>query len=348
MKIYIFGAGASLGSQKDKYSKDSLVRAPLVNELFDPRYGESALYMLTPEELSEFREEIERQPNRSVEEWLGERWNRIESIPSRARKESEKKLFGHIVLYIWNVLRRVSDTYAIDNVYRLFLKNLEHEDFGLISFNYDTLLDRAYEEIFHKIFIHLDDYIGENFVKPHGSVNWLLEKRDTDRMVPPNNDISLRIGLAMQQFFTNGVHNMDKIRVLRPTIEALRNGDVAEVWRILGMDYFYPLIFIPIAQKQLDHVAVFQERIIEKGKEMMRTAEEIYVIGYRAKDDIARELIKCAPDGTPIHVVSDQGAKVISDDILAWAKNLTKGSWIDGGFASFNEVHFRKPGQFYG
>lgn len=305
--------------------------------------------MLTPAELNEFRQEINKINGKSVEEWLSNRWNEIQNIKSSSKKNSEINLFGHILMYVWNIMRIVSNTYTDDSVYKSFLKNLydtKDEDFGIVNFNYDTLLDRAFEQIFHKTFTSIEHYLDENFIKPHGSVNWLLEKRENDPNVPTNNDISLRINMAMRQFFTNGSIPLANLRVLSPTLEHLRYADIAQVWSGLGMEYFYPLIFLPMAQKKLDHFTDFYEKVMKKAEGMFAEAEEIYVIGYRAKDDIIKNLFKFIPQGTTLHVISHGEADKISRYIQGFAIGLKQGSLISGGFAEFNKLHFRKPGEF--
>ncbi|MBI2032177.1 MAG: hypothetical protein HYT09_00875 [Candidatus Levybacteria bacterium] len=348
MKIYIFGAGASFGSQNNEFPNTSPSRAPLIDEIFDPRYQPLSLYMLSPSELDFFRQEVNKREDKSVEKWLESQWNAIKDIKVNATKNYQTRLFGHKVLYLWNVMRSVSNSYSESNVYRSFLSNLRdaNNNFGLISFNYDTLLDRAYQDIFGNTFITIENYLEENFVKPHGSVNWLLEKRDTDPTVPHNHDTALRIKMAMNQFFMNGSISLSKLQVIDPSLEQWRHENVAVVWERLGRPYFYPLIFMPLAQKDLSHINDFYEQVIGKAREMLMQAEEIYIIGYRARDEIIKELLKFVPKDTPLHVVSDTKAIPISNEIRGWATNLKEGSMINGGFAEFNRLHFKKPGEF--
>ena len=348
MKIYVFGAGASLGSQNLEHILTSSSRAPLVDELFNQRYRDLSLYMFSPTRFNELSNEIEERKNKSVEDWLGEKWQRIETINSLMVKKSEVNEFGHIVYYIWNVLRIVSNSYDENNIYTLFLKNLRQkgEDFGIISFNYDTLLDRAFKQVFHRDFGSLDDYLEFNFIKPHGSINWLLGKRNTDSSIPVNNDIQLRISKAMNQFFTNGPIPVDSLRVIDPPIEALRDADVARVWSDLGMEYFYPLIFLPLAQKQYGHIEGFQEKVVAGGKALIKKADEIFIIGYRARDEIIKDLLLDAPEDAKLHIISNQNSIDILNDVKKWAPHLKEATTNDGGFKAFNDIYFRKPGEF--
>ena len=185
----------------------------------------------------------------------------------------------------------------------------------------------------------MSSYLEANFIKPHGSVNWVIEKRENDPIVPTNSDMKTRIDLAMDNFFMNGAIPIKTLRVLRPSLEQIRYTDIANVWDNLRMDYFYPLVFLPLAQKKLDHFINFYEQVIEKGKEMVKQADEIYIIGYRAKDDIIKDLLSHIPKKPVLHVVSFNEAETISDNIRSWAPNFQKGKIINGGFSEFNRLH---------
>ena len=150
----------------------------------------------------------------------------------------------------------------------------------------------------------------------------------------------------MNQFFMHGSIPIGQLEVLDPTLEQLRHENIAVVWEQLGRPYFYPLVFLPLAQKDLSHINNFYEKVIDRAQKMFMEAEEIYVIGYRAQDMIIRELFRFALKGTPIHVVSNTQAMSISTGIRGWATNLSEGSIINDGFAAFNASHFKKPGQF--
>lgn len=344
MKIYIFGAGASLGSQEPILSTDNPMRAPLIDELFEDRYSSFATYTLEKEKLEFFRKEISSREDKSLEKWLETQWNNIEKITPIQSRKSQKRLFGHVLFYLWNVMRWISASYNRENVYRKFLTNVQNQpdEFGIVSFNYDTLLDKAYQEVFNKTFISLNDYLEENFIKPHGSINWVLKPRKSDPLLPPVHDTRLRISMAMENFFMDDPIPME-LDVLDPFLEPLREIDIARVWERLGYAYFYPLVFMPLAQKNLSHIDKFYEEVIKKARDMFLRADEIYIIGYRAQDMIIKELFRFIPNNTPLHVIANTKAIPISSEILGWANNLREGSKINGGFAAFNQAHFQNP-----
>ncbi|MCI0330034.1 MAG: hypothetical protein L0196_03650 [candidate division Zixibacteria bacterium] len=142
MKVFILGAGASAASQANMRGFSDGQRAPLVNELFHPRY------LSYFDELGFSKGQFEefsraKKPNDSIEQWLTERWLGITKLKTPSRIQAERTEFGKIAFYLWRLLQGVSNTYNDTNLYRSFLKKLRtiDENFGIINFNYDTLLD---------------------------------------------------------------------------------------------------------------------------------------------------------------------------------------------------------------
>lgn len=144
MNVFVFGAGASLGSQDPHmYGRDSPLRAPLVDQLFDLHYQQHGANILVGDDYSECRDGTAAAG--SAEKWLTQQWERIEQLSQPQSKAAEWALFGRLAFYIWHFLQLVSATYTDASGYSLFMKKLRMRDepFGLISFNYDTLLDRS-------------------------------------------------------------------------------------------------------------------------------------------------------------------------------------------------------------
>jgi hypothetical protein len=109
MQVFIFGAGASQASQQSPFGLNvNSARAPLVDQLFDPRYGDCARNILSDEDFQEARLGVQ---SGSLEKWLTQRWEQIESRNLEITKISERTFFGRIYFYIWTLLQRVSTTY---------------------------------------------------------------------------------------------------------------------------------------------------------------------------------------------------------------------------------------------
>src|SRR5262249_39049234 len=119
MKVFIFGAGASQASQQPpRGSNVPSPKAPLVDQLFEPQYGDCGRNILSDEEFQEAR--LGTESARSLEQWLTQRWEQIQSRKQDTTKTGEKAFFGRICFYIWNLLQRVSTTYNDANAYDLF------------------------------------------------------------------------------------------------------------------------------------------------------------------------------------------------------------------------------------
>jgi hypothetical protein len=315
MKVFIFGAGASRASQQSPLGFNvPSPRAPLVNQLFGPEYGKFARDILSDEEFQEAR--LGTESAGSLEQWLTQRWEQIQSLKQDTTKTGEKAFFGRICVYIWKLLQRVSNTYDAANAYNLFTKKLKERDepFGLISFNYDTVLDRAVSSQFGEPLISLENYLKVHLVKPHGSVNWLLMQRSNDPKAYPRVDFDVPglLSQASKQMFNGGPLNFEHVQVLYPEDPELDDAQKLSQAKFSNQ-YFYPVILLPLTVKQYAFLDGFNERIISEGKKFLSTANEIYLIGYRAADDVIKEMFAKVRSGTTLHVVSRNDSEEIQD-----------------------------------
>src|SRR5262249_42367525 len=101
-------------------------------------------------------------------------------------------------------------------------------------------------------------------------------------------------------------------------------------------NYFYPLVLIPLAKKLYPHFTGFMPKLLETGKALIQHSDEIYLIGYRAKDEIIQELFANVSADSTLHVVGVQDASDIMREVLEWAK-LKEGTIYKNGFESFIE-----------
>lgn len=317
MRLLIFGAGASYASQNHLYNETNL-RSPITNEFFDPKYLKYAEHVnFTEDELNDFKEGYESGKN--LEVWLTNKWNQLEGL-NQSIREIDRALFGKFTFYIWSILWNLSKDYKKEeNLYFELLRKLKvnlrtkNEEFRIITFNYDTFLDKAYTDVFNTSLQDLDDYLEMGIIKPHGSINWILPKRANDKAVERrgDEDIKTRINLACRQFYKGDPFNSENII----SISASHN-DFLELKNIINQrcdyQYFYPLIFIPLTKKLDSLINGFYKRIIDTAIESIRESEKIYVIGYRAKDNIIDEILNEAKSGTELHVISNGSANEIA------------------------------------
>lgn len=337
MKIFVFGAGASRGSQYISHQDASKIRAPLVDELFDSVYERYAADVgLSAKSFHEYRQSVKE--NGSLEKWLTKKWEESEIIESKLFKDAEKADMGRLPFYIWWLLQNVSNTYNYENGYEFFLDVLRNkrEEFGLISFNYDTLLDRAVKQIFGRQLVNsIESYFAARLIKPHGSVNWFLQKRSIDedghRMV-----IDRKIDLASSLIFKPNPISMENMQIVGPDDPHLSSKEFIGDSRF-NSQYCYPLIFLPLTVKQYNFVEGFSEKIINEGKKLLQRAKEVYLVGYRARDEIIKDMFKEVSEGTVLNVVGLKGARVIMDRVLGWDLGFSKGKVYHKGFESFIE-----------
>ena len=338
MNLYIFGAGASKASQDGLNDAKNI--PPLVNELFDKQYYPYAkLIHLPKENLESYKHSMNSQP---LEKWLTNWWEGIKDINEPLVKSAEKTDFGKLTFYIWWVLQNISNSYTTNNLYRKFLIKLKSrkESPKIITFNYDTLLDKALNEVFGAMFHGtLDTYTKQNYIKAHGSVNWFLEKRNGEIIIGPEMGSSRRVrfDIASSQMFNGSELSIENIHVIEPSHKDLMNFDFISHHRFHN-DYFYPVILLPLTSKLYTFFTYFNERVISEGKKPISLANDIYMIGYSAQDEIiTKEFLPNAPKGTKLHVIALKDANEIMDKVLEKNKNLIKGLTYYNGFSDFIE-----------
>ncbi len=338
MKIFIFGAGASQGSQGDS-GINPVQRAPLMNQLFDDHYvGYGNQVCVSPSELSNYKHVISTES--PLEVWLTDEWTKIEKLKEETTKRAKRGFFGRLAFYLWWVLLNVSKEPGQDS-YRKLLEKLVSNDeaFGLISFNYDTLLDVVVEDVMSCTLNNLENYVKAPLIKPHGSVNWFLQKRDRDGNIfgEQSLDKETRARYAANLMFNGAALSMKNIQIVPPRHPDLRSLDFITSSRFSNQ-YFYPLIFMPLTVKTYGFVVEFEKRIIEEGKKILAQATEIYVIGYRAQDDLIRELLSSVNPDVALHVVGNSSPEVVQEYILSRSTQLKKGQTYKG-FRAFSDSY---------
>lgn len=330
MHLYIFGAGASQGSQQE--GVPHLTKAPLVNELFADQYKDYAHDVaLLDVDLQNIRGAIGKGP---VEEWLTREWDRINALRTAASRQASKTLFAKLVFYIWRLFLGVSTTYFEMNLYRIFVAKLieRDEEFGLISFNYDTLLDRAVHSVLGANLTSITGYYDARLLKPHGSVNWILAPRNGDpafelEQAGPR-DYHSRYGLASTQLFADRAISWDYLRVIPPDHNHLVDHQL--VFSRVGQQYFYPLVLIPLTTKMYSFMPDLPTEMIRRGQELFASANDVYLIGYRAIDEIFADMAKTVRRETRLHVIGRGNAIEVANRVLAKHQMQLGGIHADG------------------
>ncbi len=332
MKTFIFGAGASYGCLAA--DRNPNLRAPLIDGLFD----DSLMNYCSPLSPVEFKEcQVAVKACGSLEKWLTQRWEAVDGLKQPTSKSGEMAFFGRVTFYLWALLQQISFTYLNAfsgvNAYSDFLTRLKakDEEFSLISFNYDTLLDMAFVYIFGNALRSIEDYSAGHYIKPHGSVNWLIRVRSKGSETSPNADVNLLT--ATIGMYGASPLNIQDVRVFSP-----RDGSIhgfGNACNVLSSQFFYPALFMPLTAKLYQRIEGFYETVIERGRDYLSKASDICLIGYRAADDVFKEMIRDVPSGTKVHVVGGGNASEVMKSVLTLAPSLVEGSVHTDGFWRF-------------
>lgn len=334
MKVFIFGAGASLGVQdQEKFKSGHPQKAPLIDELFDKQYKPS-WFNLVSFDLGKYKKQSE---SKGVEEYLTQKWDEINNYKTERAKTAALSEFGIVSIYLWDVLNRVSQSFPQAQGYTRFLEKYKDEDFGILTFNYDTLLDQSYQNVFGKPLAKPEDYLREKFIKLHGSVNWFL-KRDGEtpfKYKHHRDDLKVILKEMSHHMFNGGPLYVQKIHPFYPGQDVLTS--LEKFLASNKDDRMYPLIFVPLTSKMYEVVANFRDVFIQKALEIIKEADSIFLIGYQAKDELIHELLGAAPADAQVYVIGKGSAVSVLDRVIDNNRHLKRGTTYDDGFEKYIE-----------
>ena len=197
----------------------------------------------------------------------------------------------------------------------------------------------GYKDVFGRTFHNVKDYLDSNYIKPHGSVNWFLGRRTTDRVLNLERkfefDTLVRIVTAVENMYKSDSIEFASHRIIEPDDRNLYKID--NILREFEDQYFYPLIFLPLIIKNYDFVSGFSSEIIQRAKQFFQQATEIYLIGYGAKDDIILDLLKeIQQPKVKLHIANTTNSSAtLMKSLLNKFSLLEQGSINDKGFSNF-------------
>lgn len=205
-RMMVFGAGASsfcsFGESKEEFF-NSPMRPPLGQEIFHKRYTQLLNHFPGAEQAIPLFESR----GWDIEGCMEEEWE-------LAKNSFNKKITSrhiNVQYYLSELFRQVSwevlTHHKRGNLYGLFADKLhsflskrqnEKEKVGIVSFNYDTILDKYLEQNFDINFVKMEDYVNwqQNQIvlfKPHGSCNWGWEFRADKKLGQNQIQISQRL-----------------------------------------------------------------------------------------------------------------------------------------------------------
>jgi hypothetical protein len=195
MLLIIFGAGASYDSWSDKALSDRTGRIPLADDLFHTDYARFVLKQMRP-----ILPLLRRRPEGiTVENRLEEFQGEVAQSPTRAQQ------LMAIRFYLSSMVAAVEEAWvkesgAVSNYRTLFDELnllLPSDPVAFVTFNYDTLLERAIESDSPRRFTQVPDYSIPteqwNLYKLHGSLGW-FRRAETPEPPPTRGLVSQRQG----------------------------------------------------------------------------------------------------------------------------------------------------------
>ena len=277
MLLIIFGAGASHDSWSDKGAEDKSGRIPLADDLFDVEFAQYVLKEMRPI-LPLLRT---RPAGTTVEHRLEELQSEVGVYETRARQLMAVRLYLSRMLTAVEAAW-VKETGAVSN-YRTLVDELRlllpSEPVAFVTFNYDTLLERAITSDTTRTFPEVSDYVKEaeawNVYKLHGSLGWSRRvdvSNGADLLSTPRSRVlAAREGLLMS---------------LAPSLK------LAPEWtkaRLEPRELAVPALAVPFESKQDFECPPNQ---IEQLRGTLPRVDRILSIGWRATDQPFLQLIR--------------------------------------------------------
>lgn len=293
---FIFGAGASYG-----YSDDSSIySAPIVKNLFDANHD------TVREVLAYSQHESLRDNMAHIQKKIRQHGDDLEKYLSALYKgSSDDSLFANILNYLQDVFYLSSRTISkTSNHYMTLLNEIADlnraKTWPLISFNYDTLLEKSYLAIGRdrvrgsQGFNSLESYTNAHpvILKMHGSINFryrfIKPFRRSDEKNPRYSIYNLFAEMMDEQVasgdFTTGLTVMNpsdskpaiynKITDYRPGTRIIEEQSVFD----------FPLMLIPIHASIAPENHFFQD-MTEHARREIENSKLIVAIGYNFADE---------------------------------------------------------------
>jgi hypothetical protein len=373
MKVVILGAGASYDSIHTFHSNDQAKEAmrwrpPLARELFDTR-DEFLEILKHYDGAQAFASEIIAGAN------LEQKMQEVKYTIDKTNDPRLKAQFINTTFYLHHLLFRVSLFYPTAGScnYEVLMRWAYSyclntgEDVCFITFNYDILLERAFEKIILRpqTISSIDDYIAHRvkIIKPHGSCNWVKKLTDISahdgheeptiaKMLYRNLDSHLNKKKQLEQSPKIRINNGPNM--LRDTYDESSK----------AYSHYFPQISIPLIDKT-DFLIPSSHRKVLEGS--LTKAKDLLLIGWRGAEIKFQELLKKHVGQRPVKVtLIDPGFKDLKDHFVTllpqaeftepdegWHYSATtfeqSGDMImPGHFSSFiKNVTFKKRDNFF-
>jgi len=323
MILVIFGAGASYDSVSNhRPGEHQPFRLPLADRLFDdrPLFQQIAARFSRCQPIVPHLRHLKE--NATLEQTLSEFRDGADKNPER------HKQLAAIRYYLQEALFRCEEKWkevhtGVTN-YKTFLDYCRDcrcytpEPICLVTFNYDTMLETAFQESFDHTFHKPSDYVSRDdylFFKLHGSVTWgRVVGLDVHRDPNAYNAHRL-IEMAGPQ-----LPLLNEFRVLSAPVDAVINGEA-----------LFPAIALPLEAKTTfecpeGHLTMLQSLLPQTTK--------LLTIGWRATERHFLKLLFENLKGPLLLTVSGnlESSRQTAENLFADGLEFRSPDYFDGGF----------------
>lgn len=327
MKVVILGAGASKDCIRELYPETAKSLGinigdvhkhpwvpPLGNELFSTR--ETFRSIISAYEGADAFTSEAASIN-DLEEYLDEIQNTVD-------KTGDDIFFGRLIhtqYYLQHLLYEVSEQFhrsginnyetLIDIAYKYAIDN--NDEVYFISFNYDLLLEKAFEKkILRRKINSIDDYINHSkikIIKPHGSCNWARRIKKITRRSESDPTLHKRL------YSSPSIMIQDKNSFeYDSSIEITHYSQLDKFSRVKkGYMHYMPQIILPLKTKSNFIIPENHKSILEDG---LKRADKILTIGWKAGEMKFLQQMKENLNTNKISItVVDPNADVVHKDL---------------------------------
>jgi hypothetical protein len=348
MKLVIFGAGASYDClhQLNNPAYDNSYRPPLNTELFGQRKSIIEILKIYPGAES-FRSEIFLA--KDIEEFFQEKWEFIENNRSL-------ELMAKIVntqYYLQHLFHVVSKNFCeegLSNYEAIVNKAYEYsieskEEVCFISFNYDILLEKAFEKLYHTRFNNIESYIKYplKLIKPHGSCNWYSKFKQPIQTNASRTDIA-------NHLYQSKLSLLDIQKNLEKEYTILEDpGFRTQSGGVYGFVEHFPRILIPLKSKD---EFILPKNHLDCLTHHLNKVTEILIVGWKGSEEHFKNLLKRTIGDRKIEITlvtcEDETPKENLTPILPKAEFFMFKNKNEGSFSSYvRSIHNKSYENFF-
>lgn len=290
--LVILGAGAS---HDYCFQPNQENKPPLTRDLFCDNYTETIGKFTGVENLSSQLQQAD-----DIEAYFQRQWDKV-------FKSHNQQLLNKLIdvqFYLHYLFRNVSSQPNFShNNYSAFFQFLfddliskgQNEKALVVSFNYDTLLEKSLTKALSYEYNSMDDYIDQSrrllVLKPHGSCNWVrtIDPEFCKTLDPKGEPIMDKLH---QNIYKNGVSLGHLKQHLSDDIALVSDFNM---WN----NYYFPELLIPYKNKDS---FVMPDKHTNSMDAFLPQVENIFVIGWKGAEEKFKTKLKEKLGHKKIHV----------------------------------------------